>query len=1098
MPLLVVCMLSLGPFAQGVDEGTGDLEQTVGNEFCIHRPLDNFNNSSYEAYPPVMFATWGSDIHLFYPNADRTGYDDRVVVECESATTSGAFDDLDRDGYLDLIVGRTGNVDSYIFWGNGDDNWSKVGASRIRPTTSNECLGVYTGNLNGDVWPDIICQCSNPTPGRVTNIFLNKGDGTFDRYPSINITFATSQQRGMEIDIGDLNNDGYEDIVNAGNCYFSGPDGPATQPNITFHSWPMMDVHVYDLDTDGNLDVMYTLTNHTAKIYLGGPDGPDTTVDYTLDLGTDHHPWPAAGDLNADGYVDLVVGGGGHIKVYKGSSQGWSDDRKYEITASSYNGDIKIIDITKDGYDDIIVGIVNQDFQVYYGGEDWPTAPNISKSGLGGCWAVIGIAIPRGGSINATMPSEPHNLTAKCGDRIVQLEWDAPNDTGGVNLVRYNIYRGFEVDNLSKIGEVGRTITTYTDRPPRTGVEYHYAVTAFNIKGESNRSVTVNVTNNGRPLEPVVRISAIGYETLSIAWDPPIDTGGFPILGYKLYRGDTSLNPLPYADLGNITVFRDEGLENGRTYYYQVMAFNKIGEGPRSKAVDGTPLGPPSAPRYLTATSKDAQIDIEWRPPQEDGGRSVIGYRIYRGSTEENLLVYQTVDHFETKFQDTGLKNGHTYHYAVLAFHEIGESPLSNIASGTPIGLPGVPIDFQIEAGDSEVTLTWDPPVNDGGTPILRYQVFRGTSKEQLITLDYTNQLTTIYNDKGLNNGQPFYYSVCAENAVGNGPLTEILEAIPLALPDAPGDLIAETGDGSITISWLRPVHDGGTEVTHYIIYRGMDDGSLERINTVAKARFTYTDEDLVGGTTYHYAVAALTLAGEGSLSIVASATPFGPPGPPISIEAILGDSEVRLSWSAPENDGASDIEGYVIFRGTSTADLTELVQLGDVTSYLDTSVTNGQTYYYTVAAINEAGPGDHTDPVSATPFKPATVPDKVTILTVEAKDSIVVVQWTEPQEDGGSPITGYVVLRGEAPGGLEAIATLGPVFTWTDEDVERGTTYHYSVAAINDVGEGEPFFAREVKVPKEKKDEGPGFEVIAVLAALLVLVPIVRRRWMR
>jgi hypothetical protein len=82
--------------------------------------------------------------------------------------------------------------------------------------------------------------------------------------------------------------------------------------------------------------------------------------------------------------------------------------------------------------------------------------------------------------------------------------------------------------------------------------------------------------------------------------------------------------------------------------------------------------------------------------------------------------------------------------------------------------------------------------------------------------------------------------------------------------------------------------------------------------------------------------------------------------------------------------------------------------------------------------------------------------------------------------------VTGYVVYRGASADGLVAVATLGPVLTWTDEDVERGQTYYYSVAAVNEAGEGEPFFAREVKVP-EQKEESPGLTALLTVTSLIV-----------
>jgi PGF-CTERM protein len=318
-----------------------------------------------------------------------------------------------------------------------------------------------------------------------------------------------------------------------------------------------------------------------------------------------------------------------------------------------------------------------------------------------------------------------------------------------------------------------------------------------------------------------------------------------------------------------------------------------------------------------------------------------------------------------------------------------------------------------------------------------------------------------------------------------------VLAATPLGLPDAPGDLVAEAGNGFVRITWLQPLDKGGSAILQYEIYRGPSEDDLEMHHTIGRSTLTYQDDDVVVGTTYHYAVSVVTIAGEGPRSRVASGTPYGPAGPPRSLEAVASDGEVYLFWEAPGDDGASPIEGYVIMRGTSSSDLRELAQLADVTSYLDTSVSNDQTYYYVVAAINKAGPGERSESVSAMPFEPVTVPDSIPTLVADAKGTKVTLQWTAPQDDGGSPVTGYVILRGFSSDALEVGAG---VYTWSDEGLKRGTTYHYSVLAKNDVGEGEPIAAREVKVPKAKED-GPGFEVLVVVAAVMLVAAIMRRR---
>ena len=161
---------------------------------------------------------------------------------------------------------------------------------------------------------------------------------------------------------------------------------------------------------------------------------------------------------------------------------------------------------------------------------------------------------------------------------------------------------------------------------------------------------------------------------------------------------------------------------------------------------------------------------------------------------------------------------------------------------------------------------------------------------------------------------------------------------------------------------------------------------------------------------------------------------------------------------------------------------------------YTDTNVTNGETYLYSVAAINIVGQGTFTDTIEATPFRSISVPGMPRSVLGTAKGAKVQLIWNPPESDGGSVITGYVVLRGETANDLQVVANLGDVTSFIDEGLPRGRTYHYSVAAINDVGQGEPFDVFEVKVPK-KKDEGPGFTATLVLGALAATSVLALRR---
>jgi hypothetical protein len=96
-------------------------------------------------------------------------------------------------------------------------------------------------------------------------------------------------------------------------------------------------------------------------------------------------------------------------------------------------------------------------------------------------------------------------------------------------------------------------------------------------------------------------------------------------------------------------------------------------------------------------------------------------------------------------------------------------------------------------------------------------------------------------------------------------------------------------------------------------------------------------------------------------------------PGAP-ALTATSGNAVVHLTWTAPSNGGAT-ITNYKIYRGTSSGAETLLTPLGSSpTSFDDTTVTNGTTYYYKVSAVNSVGEGALSTEASAKPVAPASV----------------------------------------------------------------------------------------------------------------------------
>src|SRR5438093_7817374 len=122
-------------------------------------------------------------------------------------------------------------------------------------------------------------------------------------------------------------------------------------------------------------------------------------------------------------------------------------------------------------------------------------------------------------------------------------------------------------------------------------------------------------------------------------------------------------------------------------------------------------------------------------------------------------------------YTHTGLTNVVTYFYEVKAVNARGSSPLSNEASATPVGPPSAPQNLQSSAGTRNVTLTWQTPASDGGSPITNYRIFRSTSSGSETIIATVGNVNS-YTNTGLTNGVTYFYEVKAVNALGSSILS--------------------------------------------------------------------------------------------------------------------------------------------------------------------------------------------------------------------------------------------------------------------------------------------------------------------------------------
>jgi hypothetical protein len=178
---------------------------------------------------------------------------------------------------------------------------------------------------------------------------------------------------------GDVNGDGYEDLIADNNkhlsVFFGGPGGFPDEPdqNISDKSanYEIAISSLGDVNNDGYDDVLvgrYTL--NSAAVYYGGASGLSTTADleFTAPSGSVYFGRSVtSGDLNKDGYTDVAISDSGYsssagrVYVYHGSSAGLSTTASQTLTGSSgvalgYSISLAGDVYGSDGYDDLVIG----------------------------------------------------------------------------------------------------------------------------------------------------------------------------------------------------------------------------------------------------------------------------------------------------------------------------------------------------------------------------------------------------------------------------------------------------------------------------------------------------------------------------------------------------------------------------------------------------------------------------------------------------------------------------------------------------------------------------------------------------------------------
>lgn len=341
---------------------------------------------------------------------------------------------------------------------------------------------------------------------------------------------------------------------------------------------------------------------------------------------------------------------------------------------------------------------------------------------------------------------------------------------------------------------------------------------------------------------------------------------------------------------------------------------------------------------FKATSASENTVNLKWNKVSYAKGYIIYQYdaskkswvRIAKTTTPDNTYTVNK------------LKAGKTYKFAIKAYKTLnGKEVVSKTYPKiTAVTNPADVTGFKASTSSNSIKLTWNKASGADGYIIYRYN----TSTKKYERIAKSGKLS--FTDNKLGVGKSFKYAIRAYKVVnGKEILSKTYPVVTAStnLENVTGFKASSNSESTIKLTWNKTNGADG-----YIVYRY--NTSTKKYSRIAKAgNLSYTDQNLVPGTNYKYAVRAYkTVNGKEVLSkTYPEITQTTLPADVKEFKAsAVSESSIELTWKS-----ANGADGYIVYRYNTLTNKYERIAKAEDLSYTDQNLVIGTSYKYAIRA---------------------------------------------------------------------------------------------------------------------------------------------------